>query len=779
MTRQRKIVVGLAAVAVLAAAGAGAWAYAASCTQSAAYALYSGSYMDTMLNPPKAEDVEFFTSTGGVPNIMILLDTSGSMVRLPPNGPSTLGTLPPEGTVGCGLDSATSAASLTGSGTAFGTLGARTWSSPCGSSLTTSAVGRPYDPTLDYAHEASVCPHYVNPNPVTGADGYDPDWYCGSGADAAQAKLSCSGNTPNLFDKNIVLHDGGPTNNATYSSSTMAGYGWSDSVVSPHLTSKNKPATVAEVCADLKSKGYMAATQDGVDTAAICAQCLNTKGWFLDGRVWKNVDLGDITGQTVPSIWYTGNYLSFYPPKFVVARKVLKDTIMGFSKVRAAITTFSSSGGDVIQQFNPTCDHPESNFDSNRVTYMNALNGVGFSGGTPLSKALLDIGMYYHSTDLPWFDKTWGSRTPWANGQAPGSTAGSYSICYSCQVSSVIVVTDGVPNPDNDACKGSTPPLPVGTAARSQATGGTYAGDTTTGIIPACGSTSGGVSSTDCPECWLFPLASDYKNNLTRVAWYLHNFDLRKNSEATKDCQFNGGRQTIDFYAIGFNNSYDPDAATILGSAAKVGGGIFVPAGNADEVRAGLTQILETINTRSTSFSVATLSTLQSQAGHSVIVPRFDPVKGPFWDGHLFRFELYSEFVNNCTPGGAGDIDCDGTCGGVFLQDKLGNFIQEDGSGSFKVNEPNLPSCNESKCGAGKCGLPGGADATPWWDAGKKLADMTWKQRRVYTAVDENGDGRIDASDYPGGAPLQLAATNAVADKLIPYMNLVGTNVCT
>ncbi len=34
----------------------------------------------------------------------------------------------------------------------------------------------------------------------------------------------------------------------------------------------------------------------------------------------------------------------------------------------------------------------------------------------------------------------------------------------------------------------------------------------------------------------------------------------------------------------------------------------------------------------------------------------------------------------------------------------MGNFIQEDGTGSFKVNEPNLPSCSESRCGAGSCG---------------------------------------------------------------------------
>lgn len=788
MTRHRKILLSLAVATGVLGLGAGAWAYAASCSNSAAYGLYAGSYMDTMLNPPKAEDVEFFTQSGGVPNIMILIDNSGSMLRMAPNGPSTLGTPPPAGVVGCGLDATTSAASISGTGTTFAAVNARTWSSPCGSSLTATTLASAYDSTKDYAHEASACPHYVNPNPVTGADGYDPDWYCGSGASATAATLKCPGNAPNFFDKNIVVHDLGASGNAGYSSSNMTGNGWDSTVVEPHLRG-GRPATVAEFCADIKARSDVPDTQDGIDTATICAQCLNTRGWFFDGRVSANVNLGDITGQTVPSLWYTGNYLNFHPPKFLVARKVLKDTIMQFSKVRAAVATFNSSasGASVIQQFNPTCDQPESNFDSNRVTYMAAMNNASFDGntGTPLSKALLDVGMYYHSTDLPWFGTPWSGRTPWANGQAPGAQAGAYTICYSCQVSSIILVTDGFPNASNDACSGSTAPLPVGTSTKAQATSGVYAGDTSTGIVPQCGTTTGGVSKTDCPECWLFPLADDYKNNLSRVAWYLHNFDLRKNSEATKDCQFNGGRQTTDFYAIGFNNSFSPDSDKILSNASKVGGGIYVPASNADEVRAGLTQILETINTRSTSFSVATLSTLQSQAGHSVIVPRFDPAKAPFWSGHLFRFELYSEFVNNCTPGGVGDLDCDGTCGGVFLQDKLGNFIQEDGTGSFKVNEPNKPSCSESKCGAGNCGLPGGADATPWWDAGKVLAeDMTWRQRHVYTAIDVDGDGRIDGADYPSSSsfgtsdPLRLEPTTAVAEKLVPYMNLVGTNVC-
>jgi type IV pilus assembly protein PilY1 len=765
--------------AVVAAASAAGLGYAATCSFAAAEGLLAGSFTDSTLNPPKAEDVDFFSSQGGVPNIMIMLDSSGKMLRSSPS-PNGLGAPLPAGTVGCGLDAVSGTAALITPGSAVATLNARTWVTACGATLTAGKLGAPFDPTVDYAHEASVCPKWVNPNPVAGSDGWDPDWYCGSGSTASSATLACSGqNKLNLFDNNLVVHDtmattvgayGGP-----YDSTKMTGDGWSNDAIMPHLHS-TKPASIAQFCTDLQTTGVMAATQGGVDTAAICSQCLTTKGWFFDGRVATNAAVDDLTGQTVPSLWYTGRYLNFAPPKFIVARKILKDTVMGFSKVRAAIAQFDSSsveGAKVVQGFNPTCDHPSSNFDSNRTTYMSQLDAITFGGNSPIARALLDVGLYYHSTTLPWFDKTWGARTPWATGQAPGSNANSYAICFACQASSVILVTDGTPTRAVEACSGATAPLPVGASALAQATAGTYAGDTTTGVHPSCTTGSGGPSASDCPTCGAFTGTNDYLNNLSRVAWYLHNFDLRQNSEVTRDCQSNGGRQNIDLYTLNFGNGADVQADQLLSNAAKVGGGIYASAANADEMRAALATMLVTINTRSTSFSVATLSTLQSEAGHSVIVPRFDPAKAAFWRGHLFRFELYSEFVNGCTPGGKGDLDCDGTCGGVFLQDSRGNFIQEDGTGAFKVNEPNVPSCNESKCGT--CGIAGGADATPWWDAGGVLASRGWATRKVYTAVDTNGDGRIDANDQT----VLIDTSDATARLLLPYLNLAGSTACS
>ena len=55
-------------------------------THPAAWQLFMSSYSDTVLNPPTGEDSDFFVTTGGVPNLMFLLDTSGSMLRMPPDG---------------------------------------------------------------------------------------------------------------------------------------------------------------------------------------------------------------------------------------------------------------------------------------------------------------------------------------------------------------------------------------------------------------------------------------------------------------------------------------------------------------------------------------------------------------------------------------------------------------------------------------------------------------------------------------------------------------------
>ncbi len=185
----------------------------------------------------------------------------------------------------------------------------------------------------------------------------------------------------------------------------------------------------------------------------------------------------------------------------------------------------------------------------------------------------------------------------------------------------------------------------------------------------------------------------------------------------------------------------------MLRNTAEAGGGMFVEAEDPATLKDGINYILREISNRSTSFSVATVSTLQTTSGRAVIVPRFDPNKTAHWDGHLFRFDLYSEFVNACEPKGAGDLDCDGQCVSAFLadqsdsgNDKVRSLVSEaqDGNGTFVRNQaPTQALCSQAPaCGTGSCTVSGNASANPFWDAGKELAAQEWKTRKVYTAVD-------------------------------------------
>jgi type IV pilus assembly protein PilY1 len=794
-------------------------------TGAAARGAVASSYFDTLLNGSDKEDAQFFTKSGGIPNIFFLLDNSASMVRLPPNGggfyPETYPPLAdpscPTGgdskdpdckykalnafdadcndmancpVIGCGDDAVS--AGYAGARTLIGWFRARQFFPPCGTTLTDGLFGTRYGydaagtfvggDVIDYAAQSSKCPYYAqgaNAIHIPDADGkagFDPDFYCGSGGTAPN--LTCSGQKPNFFDKSPVFHD------AVVNIETGSpGDGWTHAAVFP-AKKGNTVLSVDDFCADL----YTAGVQQGtVKKREICSSCLKKRGFFFDGRLFRaSTAMDGLSNVGYPSLWLAGNWLNFYPPKFVIARKVLKDVVMDKVKVRMGIAAFGATGADhsQYQPLKPTCDMPDANWTSARSTFINQVNDFAFDKGTPMARALLDIGQYYHTPSLDWFaiDDTWNTL----------SNTTQQSVCYSCQASTIILISDGVPKSTdgND--------LPAGTVTSAEASS-RYAGlaSTTHGITPtidAAKNRTGGIPTSLCSACEAFSVDEDWKNNPIRVAWYLHNLDLRENEEATADCRTMNGKQTLDTYAVGFATSALSDADKLLRNVAAMGGGDYVSAENPAALRQGLDQILTTINERTTSFSVATVSTLQTTSGHSVIVPRFDPAKENqrLWRGHLFRYELYSEFLNPCEESadgtGVGDLDCDGKCLSVFLQDAEGAFIQEDDSGIFRKNQnEDAAPCSQASACTGKagkaCSVAGTPEATPHWDTQAAMKAQTWRTgRRVYSVVDDSGpdntpDGKIDRYD----TVFRLVADTTVATKLAPYLRLGGAgggNVC-
>jgi type IV pilus assembly protein PilY1 len=782
------------------------------CSDDAARNLMATSLMDTLLNPSKAEDNEFFTSNrGGNPNLMFVIDTSGSMERLPPDGPGSLGgggAARPAGAVirefdstsqqntaftgdrvvGCFLDATFTSTANVGDNAMLKAIEERRFYSPCGEAVDSTLIGDLYrghvglaPGGVDYAAQMVKCPYYIpSDSQKKGDPGFDPDYYPKS---PTGTETTAGGTSPAFFGRDLVFHDSnylgddyGTT--STYAATTTSfkhnfGNGWTNDAVYPAKAGGSK-ATIDSFC-DLQGTK----AQGSSNRAAICKKCLKEAGWYYDGVV-----LEDVNQAQYPSVWYTGNYLNFFPPKFLVAKKIVKDVIAVQSKVRMALAHFDNSGTNqgaaFDQAFNPTCDMPDSSFDSNRSSYVNTVNALAFGGGTPLAESLFDVGRYYHSTNLPWFGTSWNETLPSGHNL---DNKNKLAVCFSCQTSSVILLTDGEPNDDD----GDSLPSKATTLADAN---GKKAGDTNTGIR--------GITSTVCPQCDNFSGGEEYKDNLAKLAWYLHNLDLRDDKEATTDCLTNGGKQVLDVYTVGFATSQLPSANKILSAAAAAGGGLFVAADNPAVLKQGLANIIEVINTRSTSFSVATVSTLQTTSGRAVIIPRFEPNKTSRWKGHLLRYDLYSEFVNACDAKadgtGTGDFDCDGSCTSVFLQDKPASssdnpdFITEDGAGNF-VKSGSEPTCTQApRCQTttGKtCSAPSSESADPWWDAGELLAgppcsdagclsSPKWKSRTVWTVVDSNADGKIDRDD----TVTRLQATDSVADAVIPYLGLGGGSVC-
>jgi type IV pilus assembly protein PilY1 len=652
-----------------------------------------------------------------------------------------------------------------------------------------------------------LCPYLDSGSNSTssGADGFDPDFY-------SATSTTASGTDPSFFPKDMVFHDTiddgsgyDPAIASNYpatsgNSAGTTGNGWDSGHVYPYKVLSGgsyQIATVGQFCTGI-AQGRSQTGADNVSRTveSICNRCMSQRGFFYDGRILRHSQ-ESISNKAYPSFWYTGNYLNFFPPKFVVARKVVKDVLAANVEMRAAIGRFLSSttnqkGLDIVQPFNPVCSMPDSNFYANRVTYKNTIDDLTFGGGTPLAKSLLNVGQFYHSPGLDWFSSTWKVNEGQDTYQSD-TNKNSYSICFSCQTSSIIVVTDGAPKFTDDSV------MPAGTATLADAAT-KYAGDVTTGFLTGHETDSTptyGIPTADCPHCNVITgndsagNSADYLNNLTRVAWYLHNFDLRNDNEATNDCQNNGGNQTLDVYTIGFGTAGNSNNANlILANAAKEGGGLFFSAEDPSALRNGLLASIQEISNRSTSFSVATISTLQSTQGNSVLVPRFDPSNDAHWKGHLYRYDLYSEFVQGCTPrqntSGAwvpdgGDLDCDGKCASVFLQDKNGHFIMEDANGGFVQTSPNKPPCILVNRCASACGNATHTPAVPEWDAAQALTDTTtypaaaWLQRPVYTVVDRTSagtsDGNIDSSDEV----FLLRPTDTIADRIMPYVNVSGS----
>jgi type IV pilus assembly protein PilY1 len=257
-----------------------------------------------------------------------------------------------------------------------------------------------------------------------------------------------------------------------------------------------------------------------------CEQCLATKGWWRGPLITANTAdyFNDddfpparktaLTGQEPPRPeayrkWIlSGRVLNVRPPRFVVARKVLKDVINMAPNVRMGVATFGKDHGwfdppELLSEIRPTCDlsFPTINeaaldrpllrtavnstqfrnderstgealfglggyFSSQRLDnkwenwFKQPLNPGGFGwpgccdGGTYNNPDTGQEGVLYARSSDEWLKAPKTVVTPTGSVLLPGQPfegpdSNRRSVCFNDQTSAVIVLTDSAPRYDN------------------------------------------------------------------------------------------------------------------------------------------------------------------------------------------------------------------------------------------------------------------------------------------------------------------------------------------
>jgi type IV pilus assembly protein PilY1 len=660
------------------------------------------SSLASTINNPTAGDEQFFTLPVGPANLMLLLDTSGSMDELPQCGDSDWATDLPT----CSWPAA---------------LPLRATNGVNG---TCSVSG---DANLAWMHSYTPTDALVDPGLGLSANGLDdrPTWGTG-----------CVGNA------------------CLFQPSQIYGYGqWNESTAVPYpdcrLRTGAAPGTAV-------SDG--AGNPVGPDEAE-CRRCLfgdastPPRGFYFYS--YRYVDGGG-TVRTNRVVLFSGGWLNANPPKFMSARKVVKQTVWidparpsNTDVARFGLTYFSGDIANRAQIVVPLGPNKANTYPTNgpamvqaRQLILNALNrrwptGVTLpslrSGNTPMGTALFRVGQYFSSLNryTGWFGSSYelaGYReyvrgtmqAPWA-----GTSGSNCSVCWGCQTNAAIVVTDGSPNNESGIPGTITTFDPV-----------------TFQLGINCGANGSSCIQPVDGRVAVVP----------RVASWLHQKDLRVDLSVSDP-------QTVTVSAVSFN--VPPGAPQrILQATANMGGGSYSNAADGRELANAVARAVEEIVTRANSFSAPAASSLSTihTVSSEVFVTRFKPNDTPAWEGHVFQGNLFDEFLAGCDPTRPPDQQAQVRCGAKTVSanfngdsDAAGNSIC---TGVFMVDTDCDEIAEDPRTGDFIKKGTGGTPANLVWDAGRVLSDPTRtgyrtaqegrpNSRVLYTAV-PRADGAWD-----------------------------------
>lgn len=401
-------------------------------------------------------------------------------------------------------------------------------------------------------------------------------------------------------------------------------------------------ANTAQVDVDTTSSGPQFSQPDISGKTYTLGTTTGTEGCFDPALQYSaRLNATDTTtkkpGNYLPAE-YSGNYLNWYfdaksttptwtteqqkpgtLSRLEIAKTAAKNLIDSLDNVRVGLSTYNNSSTDTTASYFQGAHIAEGVSDisaAKKTALKTKIDALTASGMTPLAESLQDIGRYF----VEGFNNTLtlhpGQTNPTTKSAytvfdhtptyATGVTAAS-PIENFCQKNFVVILTDG--RPQADQAISSTSGLQD------------YDGDCASG---SCGSYDQQPGQTYESQ------GSDYLND---VAMALYDMDLRPD---LNDASGNPVKNNIVTYTIGFADDQvinDP----LMKSTAAQGGGLFIPASNADGLKTAFEQATSDIFAKTAGASAVAFNSSTLSTNSSVYHARFNTVN---WSGELLAYTL-------------------------------------------------------------------------------------------------------------------------------------------
>ncbi len=313
-----------------------------------------------------------------------------------------------------------------------------------------------------------------------------------------------------------------------------------------------------------------------------CLSCLSTKGYYTLPEA-AGVNTGDTTN---PNFIFWGRFLNFNPPKYVTVKAVVKQVLEQVQSARVGYSHFSNlaPNSELRQRQHAACDVARSDpnaLEAHRASYIDSINGLSFSTSTPLARSLLNIG-YYFTSDIGVYRDVFGFSTyysyPASYQNSPLDTQ-ARSVCWGCQHSAAIIISDG--EPASDMLSSS-----MASRLRTLNGGPVYCPDT-----EPCG---GGSLLMRDKGSNVGSYSDDNANYyLDDVAKLLATQDLQRSTPPVVGEFDTSGKQSLTVHTVGYGLH-----SNLLKHTAAVGGGLYFSADNAAALQQALQAILADVQTR-------------------------------------------------------------------------------------------------------------------------------------------------------------------------------------